>query len=154
MAKRRNRGRSYVGGLDAQALTGFNVQKRRVNEAYGLGLAQNRFQKSRTRNEYTRGRRDLVARFGEARRELPGAYAQGGLLNSGLWQKRVADFNAERQRALGSLQGRFREENSGLRLARRQLEQVRRGALDDIKSQRAARRSATASALRSARGAF
>lgn len=143
---------SYIGGLDGEAMTGFNVQKRRVNEAYGLGLGQNKFQRDRTKQEFNRGYADLKTRFGEARRQLPGEYARGGLLNSGIWGKRVADFNAERSRGLGSLRGRYDSEVGGLDLAQSQLEQTRRGALDDIQAQRAARRSASAASLRAAQG--
>ena len=141
-------------GLSPDEVNALQTRRRQVNTTYGLGMAQNRFQMGRTRRECNRGRQDLKFQFGRARRELPGAYAAGGLMNSGIYQRGLTDFNVEKTRALGNLRGQFQDEMGGLRLASRQLDRVRQSSLNDIASQRAARRQALASSLRTATGGF
>ena len=139
-------------GLEPEQVNALQTRRRQVNTTYGLGMAQNRFERNRTGREFRRGKVDLLRQFGKARRELPQAYAAGGLLNSGLYQKGIADLGQERIGAFGQLRGQYQDVMGGLRLAGRQLGQVRQSSLNDIDSQRAASRAALASSLRRANG--
>lgn len=138
-------------GLDADQANYFRTRRRQVNDTYNLGLAQNLNSRQRLRREYGRQRTDLRRQFGDMRMKLPGAFAQGGLLNSGLWQRQLQRYGTERSRALGNLAGQFQDERGSLLLAKRQLGQVRRNAIYDVDQALAARR-ATAATLRAAAG--
>lgn len=138
------------GGLDPQQINYLRTARRRIRDNYALNLAQNKYQRSTLRNQYARGKSDLKREFGQARIELPSAFAGGGTLNSGLYQKAISRFGQEQQSAFGNLRGQFGDEMRGLRLARQQLGTVKRQGLNDIRQEEAARRAALASSLRGA----
>jgi hypothetical protein len=137
------------GDLTADDLNYFQTQKRRVNQTYGYGVGQNQWQRDSAKGAYDRSAADLKAQFGQMRSQLPSAYAKGGLLNSGIYARGLDRFQADRTRARGNLLGDYNAQLSGLSLADRQLESVRRNSLDDLSSAAAARRASVAESLRS-----
>lgn len=136
------------GGLDPAQVNYLATARRRIRDQYGIGRTQNAYQQRTLRSQYSRGKADLARQFYQGRQQLPSPYAQAGLLNSGLYQLGLSRFGEERRAAYGNLGGEFNDELRGLRLAARQLLQVRRQGLRDIDSEEAARRAALASSLR------
>ena len=136
------------GGLDPQQTNYLRAAQRRIQDNYTLGVSQNTDQQTGLRNQYTRGKTDLTREFARARNRLPGSFAKGGTLNSGLYQTAVSRFGQEKASAFSNLAGQYGDERGGLRLARRQLGQVRRMGLKDIAHEESARRAALSSSLR------
>lgn len=135
------------GGLDPAQVNYLATARRRIRDTYALQRTQNAYQTRVLRGQYARGKGDLTRQFYQGRQQLPAPYAQGGLLNSGLYQLGLSRFGEERRAAFGNLSGEYNDELRGLRLASRQLGQVKRQGLRDIESEEAARRAALASSL-------
>lgn len=152
MAKKQRVVTDPKGLLNPDDYTHYQVQRRRINDTYNLGLPQNKWQRSLVRNEYARDKGDLSRQFAEMREQLPGGYAGRGLLNSGIYHRGLADLAGDRSRAFGRLRGGFEDQTFGLDLARQQLGQVRTNARSDIDDMEAARRAAVAASLRAATG--
>lgn len=141
------------GHLSADDLTYFEGQKRQTQQQYGLGLAQNAYQRKTTKAMGGLQRGDLVRQFDAMRRQLPSNYAAGGTLNSGLWQKAMKDYGSQRQGSLAQFDTEQSAKLGGYDISDAQLETIYKGAIDDITSAQAARR-ATAEALRLAQGMY
>lgn len=137
------------GDLSSDDLNYFQTQKRRVNQTFGYGLDQNQWQRDSSKGDYDRQLRDLKAQFSQSRDKLPSGFAQGGLLNSGIYARGLDEWQSAKTRGEANLSGAYNDQLSGLALADRQLESVRRGSLDDLASASAARRASVAEALRS-----
>lgn len=137
------------GDLSSDDWNYFQTQKRRVNQTFGYGLDQNQWQRDSTTNDHNRRLADLKAKWGQQRAQLPTAYAQRGLLNSGIYARGLDRAQGDFNRAQGDLAGAFNDQLAGLGLADRQLESVRGNSLNDLDSAEAARRAAVAEALRS-----
>lgn len=137
------------GELTSDDLNYFATQRRQVNQNYGYGIDQNQWQRDVSRGEYNRGLEDLRSQYGRMRNSLPSGFAKGGLLNSGIYARALDEFQADRTRNMGNLTAAYNERLGGLALADRQLESIRRNALDDTAAAETARRATVAEALRS-----
>jgi hypothetical protein len=128
----------------------FAQQRRRIEDAFNQGSAQNAFEVKTLGGEKTRQLAELAAQLDAIRQGIAGDYAQGGTLNSGLYQKAISDFNAGAQRQTGLLSSSFSDKISALNLAKQQLEQTRASSLSDVSQQEATRKAELAAAITSA----
>lgn len=136
-----------AGQLNPEDYNFFRQSKRRVKDSYFLGLEQNDYQKGVLGAGYTRNVADLTRKFSEMRKGLPGGFAKRGMLNSGAYQRSVADFNTQRNTTMQNTEAQNAEQIWGLALARNQLESVKTNAEFDIDEQERARRAAIAAAI-------
>lgn len=134
--------------LNPEDLNWFASSRRRVNDTYNLGLAQNNYQQSVLGNQFARSLGDTTRQFSRMREKMPWAAARRGLMNSGIWNKQLADFGVDKNAAIANLTGQMNDQKFGLQLAQNQLGQIRGSALLDLNDQEAARRAAIAAALR------
>lgn len=134
--------------LNPEDFNWFASSRRRVNDTFNLGQAQNQYQQSILGNQFARGLGDTTRQFARMREKMPWAAARRGLMNSGIWTKQLADFGVDKNAAVANLTGQFNDQKFGLQLAGQQLGQVRQSALLDLDDQEAARRAAIAAALR------
>lgn len=130
------------GHLDPEDYTRFRTAKWRINDTYALGRQQNTHERNSLTNERSRSLQELARQFTQQRDGLAGGFAKRGLMNSGIWQKQLSDFNTHRNMARGHLEGAYADQLGGNKLARQQLNSVRVNALSDIDVQAAARRAA------------
>ena len=129
----------------------FNTARRRVTDSYGIGQAQNAYQRDTAASAFARSQGTLMQRYAQMRDRLPYGYAKRGLLNSGIYQKGLADFAQQKNQAIGDLAGQFQDQNAGFDLAQRQLASVYSGAGMDLDEQEKQREAAVAASLRAAR---
>lgn len=139
---------STQGNLTPDDLGYFQVNRRRLQDSYNLNKAQNDFQKNSALSQYGRTRADMLSKFAKMRENLPSAAAHRGILNSGIQQRNVAQFENDADRQLSNLRLGFEDQSAGYNLAANQLYGVLLSGMNDIDTQEAARR-ATAAALRS-----
>lgn len=130
------------GTLNPEDYTHFRTQKWRVNDTYNLAQAQNTHEQNSARNERERTLQELTRQFTSQRQGLANGWARRGMMNSGLWQKHLGDFNTARNQAFAHTRGHYQDQLGGLDLAKQQLGTVRTNALSDIDIQQAARRAA------------
>jgi hypothetical protein len=133
--------------LNPEDFNYFRTARWRVNDTFNLGNAQNVYQRQVANNDNQRARQNLTRQFGTMRQGLHKGFGSRGLLNSGIWQNRLAQFSQGRQAAYGDLAGEFADQLAGFRLAGQQLESTRTNAQADINVQEAARRAAIRAAL-------
>jgi len=137
--------------LSPEDVNYFGTTRRRVNDTFNLGSAQNLYQRQTAQSAFGRTKNNLFTSFARMRDKLPGQYASRGLLNSGLYQKGIADFGQRKNQQIGEVTAQFGEQMAGLDLAERQLGQVRTSASMDVDEQEQSRIAAAASLLRAAR---
>jgi len=89
----------------------FNQRRSKLRTDYGTGKAQNQFERGQLDLDYDLTKRNLGSEWGRARTHLPGAYARGGTLNSGVYQRALQDYAAQRGLAF---EGAAREYQRGL----------------------------------------
>ena len=144
-----NAGRAGV--LSPDDFSYFEQQRRRIRNQYLQGTQQAKYQGSLLDAENSRSKRDLTRQFGEIRNQLPGQFAGGGVLNSGIYQKALTDYATDRSTGFADLSARYLEQKQGLSQSLGQLSSIYKSSLDDVASSEAARR-ATAEAIRIAQG--
>lgn len=137
--------------LDAESLGHFRSARRRVQDTYDLGTAQNNYQRQVAGSQYGRSLGDLTRQFDQIRTKMPWGAARRGMLNSGLYQRQLGEYGADRVRAFSNLRGVYDDQLGGLNLADSQLSSVRTGALNDIEEQQRNRIASVAAMLRGAR---
>ena len=137
--------------LSPEDINYFATGRRRVNDTYNLGQAQGNYQRDVAAGAFGRAQGNLLSQYAKMRDRLPYGYARRGMLNSGIYQKGLADFAQDKNRAIGDLAGSYAEQTAGFDLAQRQLAQVRQSSLMDLDEQEQSRIAATAAALRAAR---
>jgi hypothetical protein len=140
------------GDLTSDDLNYFNTAKRRVDQTYKAGLAQNEWQRKAATSAYQRSDGDLRAKFAQARRQLPSAYARAGMLNSGIYARGLDQWQSDKIREQGNLRAGYDQQMAGLSLADRQLAELLWTSTYDINTAHAARQASVAEALRAARG--
>jgi hypothetical protein len=138
--------------LTPEDIAYFEIARRRIEDAYQQSLAQNQYETNALRGEQARQEADLIAQLDQLRTGITSEFAGGGLLNSGLYQKALGDFQGARQRQVGMLQGSFADRINALQLARQQIGQTRTGALSDLETERQSRLNALASQISSVAG--
>lgn len=141
-----------LGILTPDDLTYFEQQRRRIRNQYLQGESQIKHQGTVLDNDYARSKRDLGNSLRQARAQLPGSFATGGALNSGLYQKALTDFTRDKNNAYADLLARYNEQRSGMNTSLANLLSTYKSSLDDVASAEAARR-ATAEAIRIAQNA-
>lgn len=139
-----------AGDLGPEDYNWFQTARRKVNDSYSLGVSQNQFSKDSLSNAYARSQGDLASKYALARPNLGTSYAKRGLLNSGIYQQGLVNFNTDQGKAYSDLASAYQDQLGGYDLARSQLEQTRAGATQDLADQEAARRAAVAASLRAA----
>lgn len=139
------------GELTADDYNYFQTQRRQIDQQYNLGRAQNKFQRDSARANFDRQKAAATQSWKQRFVDFQSPYAQGGLLNSGIYASGRDRFNTARNAEFGDLLAAYNERAGGLNLADRQLGSVRYNALDDLASQGAARRASVAEELRRAR---
>lgn len=137
--------------LSPEDINYFSTGRRRVNDTYNLGQAQGVYQRDVAAGNFGRSQRNLLSQYSKMRDRLPYGYAKRGMLNSGIYQKGIADFAQQKNQAIGDLGAQYGEQMAGFDLAQRQLGGVRSSALMDLDEQEQSRIAATAAALRAAR---
>jgi hypothetical protein len=137
--------------LDPDSLQFFRSGRRKVDEAYDLGTAQNNYQRQITNSQYQRNLGDLTRQYDKLRTAIPFKYAARGLSNSGLYKEGLTNYGNDRVRAFGNLRGAFDDQNAGFDLADQQLAKVRASAQSDLNEQEQTRMATVAASLRGAR---
>ena len=137
-------------GLSPEDINYFDTARRRLGLNYQQGSAQNAYQQGVLGQQQASGLDALNNRYNQLRNQLPGGYAQRGLLNSGIYQQGLQQYAQNRQTDLNNVQQQYQQQLGGLQLGQQQLDQQNTGGLGDIEAQQAARRQAIAAALRSA----
>lgn len=137
--------------LNPEELSYFRTARRRVQDTYGLGAAQNAYEQGAASNAYARSLGDLTRQFDQVRSKLPWNYAGRGMLNSGLYQKGLADYGQDRLRSFGNLRGSYEDQMGGFNLAAQQLAAVKTAGASDIEEQEQSRVASIAAMLRAVR---
>lgn len=137
--------------LNADDYNYFQTAKRRVNQTYDLGAAQNQYQRNVLDSDYGNQKAQLAWQYDQMKRQIPGRFAKAGTLNSGLYSNAWDTYRANRNFGTGDMVSRYNQSVQGLDLARNQLLSTKDNALTDVLSQEAARKAA-ADALRAAAG--
>lgn len=137
--------------LNPDELAYFRTTRRRVQDTYGLGAAQNAYQQQTAGNAYARSLGDLTRQYDSMRSKLPWGYAARGVSNSGIAQKGFADLGQDRIRAFGNLRGGYDDQMGGFNLAAQQLAASRTASLADVDDQEQGRVASIAAMLRAAR---
>lgn len=133
--------------LQPEDYTFFQVGRRRVKDAYDMAVDQNNMQRGLATNAYTRSVGDWTTKFDRMRQNLPGQYANAGLLNSGLYARGLQNFNSDKIRQMGNLSGAYQDQLTAFRKADEQLGLTNDGSIADLNTQEAARRAAAAGIL-------
>lgn len=128
----------------------FQVARRRVTDTHGLNTFQNIYQADSLTKQRDISRQDLMRQFDRNRRKFSGGYAKGGIMNSGIYARHLADLYSDRDYGLNRIESQYAQQLAGLRLAQQQLDATKDNSLSDIDTQEAARRAAVAAALRGA----
>lgn len=150
--KKGTAGSSKLGILTPDDLTFFEKERRRIRNQYLQGQSQIKHQGSVLDADYSRSKRDLTNSIRGARAQLPGSFASGGALNSGLYQRALTDFTRDKNNAFSDLLARYNEQRGGMDTALGNMLSTYKTSLDDVASAEAARR-ATAEAIRIAQNA-
>lgn len=124
----------------------YRSQRQRVRDTYNLSTAQNAHEQKVVRNELSRQLGDYARKFQRSREGLHGRAIRGGLMNSGIWQRQLANFASDRAQAMSNVRGRADDSLGGLRLARDQLDHILYNQTVDFNAQEAARRAAVEAA--------
>lgn len=139
------------GLLNPEELSYFRTARRRVQDTYGMGAAQNQFEQGAAKRGYGRKLGDVTRQFDQMRSKIPWGFASRGMLNSGLHQKAVADYGIARTNTIGDLRGAHEDQMGALNLAAQQLGQIRTSTLSDVDEQQQSRVASIAAMLRAAR---
>ena len=115
---------------------------------YGYNKAQNDYERGLARTQAGWDRADLVRQFSRQRQALPANYNRRGVMNSGIWNKALADWTTDKTRALTRQTAAADMKQQGYDLADYQLADIKRKALDDLAAQRTAYEQTIASILR------
>lgn len=116
--------------------THYYLSKRnQLNESYGLGAAQNNYQAGTVRNAYTRQLGDYARQYDKVREKIPYGFARRGMMNSGLYQKALTDYNTERNAGYANMQGAFNDQIGAYDLALGQMGQVKQSSLTEVDAQ-------------------
>lgn len=145
----------YQGGnrgeLTSDDYNYFQTQGRQITQQYNLGKAQNAYERSTAKTNYSRQKSNAEtawkARFGE----FQSPYVERGLLNSGIYRGGYDQFRQARNMELGDLLATYQQKTGALDLADQQLHGVYKNSWDDLASAGAARRATVAEELRRAK---
>lgn len=140
-----------IGNLDPDDFNNFATQRRRADQAYQLGQAQNTYKRTTFDQQYASGKRDLRQQYMQQRRGFGADLNRRGLLNSGIYNNAYRNLQTQRNNQAADLTMQYNQMTGGLNLANQQLERVRTDALNDIESAEDARRKSVAAALKAAR---
>lgn len=139
------------GVLTPDDYTYYAVQRRRVNDTYGMGVGQNAYQAALLQRQRDKGISDVGRAYEGNVRKLPQPFAKRGMLNSGLYGRARFDMENDRQRALKGYGDAYNDQMAGLYVSHMQLGQTKDSALSDVDMQEEARR-ATALAIKAGGG--
>lgn len=136
--------------LPAAEATAFEGQRSAIDYGYQQNLVQNAAQQQTLNLEQMQAQRDLARQLGRARQQLPGQYAQRGLLRSGIYGRGLGDFEEGRMMAESRQERGFGQRRMDLYNTLGQFDINRGIALANIDLQEAQRRSAIAGLLQGA----
>lgn len=134
--------------LDPSVYAAYQAQRRGIDNVYKSNLAENQHTRNQLGVQRADTLRDLTNQFARQRRTLSQGMGARGLANSGIWQRRVADFQQDRNQAFSGLNTTYSDQLARLALARQQLEATRNSQIADIDMHEAARRAELATMLR------
>lgn len=126
----------------------FNSQANALRATYGRQLAKNTYAQSVLGQNHDVGRERLTQSWDARRSALPGSYARGGLLHSGIYQNGLQAYAQQRMNAFGDLDRNYYQQLGGLNQNLMDYESNLNSGLDLVESQRQARRANLASQLR------
>ena len=135
------------GVLTADDFTNFQVQRQRVNDTFNLGVAQNQYQRDSLQQQYDQGLAGLKRRYAQGFRSLSSPWSRRGLLNSGLYQRGIKDYEDSYNQQLRDAAETFNQSLAGIDLSNQQLKSVKDASISEIDLRDAARR-ATAYSLK------
>lgn len=128
----------------------FGRNRRRVDNTWELGSAQNRFQKQAAGETYAQNLGSLTRQFTQMREKMPYGFARRGTMNSGLWGRALGEYATNRSTAFGNLATNYNRQQAGFRLTDEQLANVKSESHKDIDNQEAMRIATIAASLRAA----
>lgn len=79
------------------------AQSAAATRQYGLQQSNLNFQRGNLQQQKRQDFAGLAYQYGKMREALPGQYAGRGLLNSGIYQQGIYDFNRQKQQAAAAL---------------------------------------------------
>lgn len=127
----------------------WNAAKQRVNRAYDMGTGQNKHDRGLAQYQYDWDRQDMLKRLADQRNAIPGQFNRRGMMNSGLYQRGLADYTRDSTRSTQRLDTAHYLRQAGFNLVDNQLKRIRDESLTDITDQQAALRELRATTLRS-----
>lgn len=121
--------------LNPEDFNYFRTKRRQVDTTHSLGQAQNAYQSAAAGNQFTRNVGDLARQYGRAVEKHPWGFGARGLLNSGIYQKSVADLATDGfVRPYTNMVGQHQDVQGGFALAGQQLGRIRGESMADISS--------------------
>ena len=123
-------------------------QRRQATSQYGLGRAQIDYQRSQAATANSQQMADLRRQYTQMREQLPGGFAQRGLLNSGLYARALKNYGTERQEATNRAAQGYQERLAGLDIEQRATETSYSDAMAALAAEEQARRAQIAATLR------
>lgn len=132
-----------------EELDQFAGQRNHINLNYGQANATNLFQRGNTLANKQADYGNLKRQFVQQRAQIPGQFIGRGLLNSGLYQRGLKDYAANRTEAFGDLGRKYQQMLGTLDLQRQQGAASQFADLADVNAQERQRRAELAAQIRS-----
>lgn len=134
-------------GLSPFDIAAFRQRQVNLRDDYRRGLAANDLAYGDAEANYNNSYSGLTSDWRSARDDLPGGFAQRGVLNSGIYRQGLGDFYNQRYRAFGDLAAGYQNQQGQLNLQRLGLAQTLRGGLDQVAADQLAARAQLAAQL-------
>lgn len=128
--------------------------RRQVTDNYQLGLVNNTWSGTKAQHGYEDSRSNLLKQYSRMREGLASPYAGRGLLNSGIWQNKLTQFQTDQTDAQKQLGQGYADQLGQLGSQREQLNSSYSGGIADINQTMADRQAAVAETLRRVRAGY
>lgn len=115
----------------------FNQRRNSAIWNYGYGKTQNDYERKLSGTQQGWQRADLIKQFTDARQKLPNQFNRRGIMNSGIYQKALGDFAADRTQALTRQNTGAGLKNQGYDIANSQLGLIKARTLSELEAQKA-----------------
>lgn len=129
-------------------IASFRTRRTALRNDYRRGVAANNLAMGDATAQYNNDYQGLLQNYTTQRNQLPGSYANRGLLNSGIYREGLGQHYADRATGFGNLNMGLQSQLGQLNLQRLQLAQALRGGLSQVTADQLAARAQLAATLR------
>jgi hypothetical protein len=136
--------------LSPQDVSLYNAKRSRIQSQFGIGRAQNQYDRGQLDLNYGLQRKSLGMEWDRQRTQLPGQFARSGMLNSGVYQRALQDYAQGRGLAFEAAGRTYQQQLGQLGQRSTALSQTRTSDLNVLAAEEQARRSSLAASLRKA----